>query len=311
MDALSEVLETVHLESVVCRRVELSAPWGLQFGSYDGAVFFVVSRGSCWLEAESVDSSLPLATGDFVVLPRGQKHILRDDPNSFSAAGEDWLLTSDDLTQQISPFKRSGLSTTLIYGRLHLDGLTANPILAVLPPMIVVRGEEEQALPWLSTTLQLIACEMISARPGAHTVISHLAGILFIHAVRVYIANKEQIGRCWLRALTDPHIGRALTLMHRFPEKPWTVASLATDVGISRSAFATEFRELVGEPPLQYLTRWRMHKAAGWLRQGQKTLAEIATLVGYESEAAFSNAFKRWMHQSPGSYRLSARAIAS
>ncbi len=306
MDALSEVLKTVHLESAVCRRIELSAPWGWQMESYDGAVFFVITRGSCWLEADGLEIPLPLAGGDLVVLPRGQRHALRDDPKSPDVEGQDGLVAADEALQAFH-LGGSGRSTTLVYGRFHLEEPTVNPLLTALPPLILVRGEEGQAVEWLNTTMQFIAGEMAANRPGAQTVISHLSGIIFIQAVRAYIVNKESCGRCWLRALTDPQIGVALTSIHRHAEKPWTVAALASQVGMSRSAFATQFREIVGEPPLQYLTRWRMHKAGGLLRLGKKPLAEVATLVGYESEAAFSNAFKRWMNQSPGTYRQAAR----
>ncbi len=310
MDALSLVFKTIHLETTSCHRVELSAPWGLRVGSYYGAVFFVVTRGSCWLEAESLETPLPLAGGDLVVLPRGQRHALRDDLKSPDVECQDWLVASD-AAMQVFHLGGSGRPTTLVYGRFHLEEPTLNPLLKALPPLILVKGEEGQAVEWLNTTIQFIAGEMAAKRPGAHTVISHLTEILFIQAVRAYIVNKEYCGTCWLRALTDPQIGVALTLIHRYAEKPWTVATLADQVGMSRSAFATEFRELVGEPPLQYLTRWRMHKAAGLLRQGQGNLAELAAQVGYESEAAFSNAFKRWMGKAPGIYRRALRTEVS
>ena len=308
MDALSEVLKTLQLENTICWRVELSTPWGLQIADYDGAVFCVVTRGSCWLEAESLEMPLPLVGGDLVVLPCGQKHVLRDEPNSSSIDLEDFSLTNQN---EVLRFGGGGLSTNLVYGRLRFEQLAVHhPLLSALPPLILVRGEEGLAVEWLNMTMQFMSCEMAAQRPGAQTVISHLSGILFIQAVRAYIANKENCSRCWIRALTHPQIGVALGLIHEHCQEPWTVATLAVRVGMSRSAFSAEFAQLVGEPPLKYLTRWRMHRAARLLRLDHTSLAQIATQVGYESEAAFSKAFKRWMDESPGAYRHIMRAEA-
>ena len=138
-------------------------------------------------------------------------------------------------------------------------------------------------------------------------VVSRLADILFVQIVRGYLATLGGDGHGWLRALADPKIGAALSLIHQRPERTWTVGGLATRVNMSRSAFALRFTQTVGEPPLRYVTRWRMQKAAGLLRQGRAPLAEIASRVGYDSEAAFSKAFKRCIGCAPGAYRRSAR----
>ena len=151
--------------------------------------------------------------------------------------------------------------------------------------------------------MQFMASEMAAARPGAQTVTNHLAGILFVQAVRAYIANEGCSSRCWLSALTHPQVGAALNLIHRHPETLWTIQALAAQVNMSRTAFFVEFRNLVGEPPSKYLTRWRMHRASQFLRAQHMNLGDVAGLTGYESEAAFSKAFKRWTGQSPGAYR--------
>ena len=166
-------------------------------------------------------------------------------------------------------------------------------------------------MPWLETTLQYLASETASALPGAETVIGHLTDIIFIQAVRAYISGAGECKKGLAKAITDPQIGQALSLIHNAPQEPWTVASLALRAGMSRAGFAARFRELVGEPPLQYLTRWRMHKAAGMLRAGPESLGEIAGRIGYEAEAAFSKAFKRWAGHAPGAYRHSSRLAAT
>ena len=317
MDALSEVFKTIHLEQTTCHRVELAAPWSLQMSQFEGAEFWVVLQGSCWLEVDGIETALPLVGGDLIVLPQGQRYTLRDSlpkqlPDRDSAAIDfDALLqTRLDETSTVQ-IGTEGLPTTLMQGRLQFEPLSENPILAALPPLIVVKGEDGQAVEWLNTTMQFMASEMAGDRPGSQTVTNHLAGILFVQAVRAYIANQGCTSRCWLRALTHPQIGAALSLIHRHPETAWTIETLATQVNMSRTAFFVEFRNLVGEPPSKYLTRWRMHRASQFLRTHHLNLHEVASLTGYESEAAFSKAFKRWIGQSPGAYRQANRALAS
>lgn len=307
MDALSEVLKTIHFKNSFCRQIELSAPWGIDSPNCDGIAFLIVMRGSCWLEVEGLPAQLPLVGGDLVVLPKGQRHALRNEPTASQIHFESLL--SDE--QACLHLGSGGVVTNVVQGKFHLEKPAADPLLTALPRLIVVRGEDRHIVEGLDITLQLIAHETAFYRPGAQTAIKYLASILFIQAIRFYIMSQEFGGRCWLRALTHPDIGAALGLIHQSPEQHWTVASLAASVNMSRSAFAAEFRRLVGEPPLQYLTRWRMHKAAGLLRQEKASLAQIASLVGYESEAAFSKVFKRWMDKSPGIYRQTIHPSAS
>lgn len=321
VDALSEVFRTVHLEQTTCRQVELSAPWGLQGSEGTEAVLWVVLQGSCWLKVEGINTPLPLVGGDLILLPHGQPYTLHDqlpqphrDPERISDAARPVAATDFDAllhahpnqTGSIVHLGQGGLSTTLLYGCLRFEPLSQNPILSALPPLIVVK-DENGPVDGLEATLQLMSAEMTGDRPGSQTVINHLAGILFVQAVRAYIANQGCTSRCWLRALMHPQIGRALSLIHRHPETDWTIEALAKQVNLSRTTFFVEFRNLVGEPPSRYLTRWRMHRASQFLRDRQISLSEVADRVGYESEAAFSKAFKRWMGRSPGAYRQALR----
>ena len=156
---------------------------------------------------------------------------------------------------------------------------------------------------WIASTLRFMAAEAREPRLGGETVITRLADILVIQAIRSWIEQDPAAQTGWLGALRDPQIGRAISLIHRDPARTWTVASLADEVAMSRSAFAARFAELVGEPPMHYVTRWRMHAAVTWLREDDATLGELALRLGYQSEAAFSRAFKRFMGLSPGAVR--------
>jgi AraC-like DNA-binding protein len=260
---------------------------------------------------------LLLTSGDLVALPHGHEHVLRDVDGSDVVSLQSLLDCTDasERRQQARQLRvgGEGAVTTLVSGSINFEDRRNNPLLAVLPPVIPLLGEAGRSVPWLESTLQFIACEATARRPGAQTVISRLADILFIQIVRGHLAALGEAtgdGPGWLGALAEPQIGAALSLVHQRPEQSWTVASLAQRVGMSRSAFASRFTRLVGEPPLHYVTRWRMQKAAGLLREGRSTLAEIAEQVGYESETAFSKAFKRAVGSSPGAYRRASRNVS-
>ncbi len=158
---------------------------------------------------------------------------------------------------------------------------------------------------WFETTLHFISSEAAVRGPGAETVITRLSDILFIQAVRAHARTVSDEQPNWFAAAADARIGEAIANIHRTPQSPWTVEQLASLAGMSRSAFANRFTTLVGEPPLRYLSRWRMHKAIEMIRENRLATAEIASLVGYESEAAFSKAFKKWHGRGPGAYRRS------
>jgi transcriptional regulator GlxA family with amidase domain len=176
----------------------------------------------------------------------------------------------------------------------------------LLPELILVKADQAQTLA-LHATLQLLASEMAEPAPGSEVMVNRLADILFIQCVRAHIAaSSENCKSGWLRAIFDPKIGVALKAMHERVENPWTVETLAAAAGMSRSAFALRFKELLGETPLEYLTNWRMYKATGSLQEDDRKMFEIAKSVGYDSDAAFSKAFKRVLGVAPREYRRSA-----
>ncbi len=305
-DVLTDVLETVRVKAACHGRFELGAPWGVHLPESDGAQFHVVLEGGCHLTVVATGEELTLERGDLVALPHGHEHIVRDrvgtEPRPFSA-----LMADCKCSGQTYRSNEGEARSTLLSGCIKFEERRHNPLLLALPSVVTLRGGNGRTVAWLETTLQFMGCEAASQRPGSATVVSRLADVLFIQIVRGHLAELSPSQTGWLAALNDLQIGAALALVHADPQASWTVASLAAKVAMSRSAFAARFVQLVGEPPLQYVTRWRMQKASGILRDGHASLAEVAARVGYESEAAFSKAFKRAVGSTPGAYRRSFR----
>jgi len=313
MDVLSDVLATVRLSSAVHICPELSAPWGISFPvQTDRAVFYVLSRGSCYLDVEG--RPVTLVGGDLAMIPHGEAHSLRDRPETPTIPIEQLLREGCPSAARALQHGGGGEKSALVSGYFKFESRAAGRLLAALPQVIHITSELAQSVPWLEGTLRFLSSEANSRQPGAEIATARLSDVLFIQMLRAFIAQEEREGRTcdkhagMLRALVDPDISKALAFMHQQPHHPWTVAELARGVGMSRTGFAVRFKEKAGVSPLDYLTQWRMQKAGDLLRQGEKNVEEIALRVGYESGAAFSKAFKREMGFPPGSYR---RALGS
>lgn len=268
------------------------------------AAFHIVAAGSCWLDVAGVPGHTELAAGDLVVLPRATPHALRDDPDTRPLDVLELLRASPPSANGEVRAGGSGPITRLVCGGMLLDNSKTNPLLAILPPVIRVKRNAEGEASWLRLTVQHVLDELDAARPGVESVVSRLADILFIGAVRSYVEESLLWAESgWLAALRDRQIGRALAILHRDPARPWTVVMLADSVALSRSAFAARFTDLVGEPPLRYLTRVRLDAAARRLRGTHDKLARVAAAAGYDSAAAFTRAFERHVGLTPGTYR--------
>ncbi len=237
------------------------------------------------------------------MLPHGHGHIICDALSSPITDFVDTSIMRPNHGYNSISFGGDGLPIELVAGCFQVRGDFRNPLLSSLPNLIHIRRSRGQLVPWLETTLQYITAELAISQLGFQTVIARLVDVLFIQAVRAYVTTISDDRRNWLRALTDNEMVVALSLMQRFPEKPWTVASLAEQIPMSRSAFSARFTELVGQPPMQYLTTWRMVKATELLRESQLGLRSVATRVGYKSEISFSKAFKQWSGIAPSFYR--------
>jgi AraC-like DNA-binding protein len=312
MDALTEVLNSVRVRSTVYCPVEIGAPWGLHIAEEIGAPFFILVKGAAFLVIEDLNIRQYLKTGDFIIITKRCACEVSDSPQSEIIDLQEWLRLMPPGVDGTYKVEGEGEVTKFIGGTFFFENHESHPLLRVLPPFLhfsvepAKDGKDGNVVDWFRTTLDLIISEAASRRPGAAPIISRLSDILFIQAVRSYAITASSERPNWFTAATDPQISEAITNIHRAPQSQWTVEQLATLSGMSRSAFANRFSELVGEPPLRYLSRWRMHKAIEMLHEGKLTTAEIASLVGYESEAAFSKAFKKWNGQGPGAYRRSA-----
>ncbi|HWQ09335.1 MAG TPA: AraC family transcriptional regulator, partial [Holophaga sp.] len=196
----------------------------------------------------------------------------------------------------------TGERSVLICGGARLSGAAAHPLLAQLPEVLLVQKRVRAEFDWLRPTLEAMAHEVAHPRPGTMAVMTRLADILIVQAIRAWIASCRSADHGWLAALRDPQVGHSLALMHRQPGRAWDIEELAREVGMSRAVFAERFAALVGQPPKQYLTRWRMRLAGQWLQEEKVNLAQVAERLGYGSEAAFSRAFKRHHGASPGGF---------
>lgn len=304
LDPITDVFTAMRTRSVLYGRLEVSAPWGFEAGPGPLACFGTISRGNCWLAVDDVPHPIALTGGDCFLVAPGHGHALRDHPRSSTRNISE---IASGHTGQVIHWGGGGPSTTIICGTFAFDEAYSKPLISLLPPLIHVRADRVRTTA-LQTTLQLLAEETASPGAGSQLVVNRLADLLFIHAIRAYIASDECSSTGWLRALSDPQIGLTLRAIHEKIEHPWTVASLAAAGGLSRSAFALRFKNLVGEAPLEYLTRWRMYKASQILRERESKLADVANAIGYDSDGAFNKAFKRVLGVTPGEYRkLGAR----
>jgi len=306
-DLLSEVLSAISLRSVVICRCELKAPWGFRVPKRDMTGFHVITAGRCRLEMSDPALDTTVECGDLLLFPHGHPHVMHDPPDAPTIPFQQALEENPLDEHRVFRGGGSGELTSILCGEFILENRRVNPLLAAMPPLILIRGKEGAAAPWLQVTLDHLKVEVQMTNHGAEAVLTRLADVLLIQSLRAWFHSLDGAPPGWLGGLKDAQIGAALSLMHRRYSEPWTVASLAQEVAMSRSAFSERFKDLVGEPPLAYLARWRLHRAAGMLHRSDAKLAQVARRVGYESEVAFHRAFKRALGSSPGEYRRRAR----
>ena len=303
IDVFGQILEAVHLRTDIFGKLDLGAPWRLKLPEREYLSFYVVARGSAWLELEK--TRIPLSTGDAVLLPLGSAHELRDGARS-NVAAQSFNYDACPRSPHSGRLGGNGPVTSIIIGHFRLGDAPRNALLASLPPAIHLPADATSASPQLAGVVPLILSESASPGPGSSIVLARLADLLFVQGLRLWVSNAGQ-SACGLRAVSDPAIGGALRLIHARAAEPWTVERLASSVAMSRSAFAARFSQLVGEPPLQYLARWRMTLAARRLREDDAVIADVAEAVGYANPVAFSKAFARMQGIGPGTFRREAR----
>jgi AraC-like DNA-binding protein/mannose-6-phosphate isomerase-like protein (cupin superfamily) len=300
-DVLADVLGVSLLRHALYKPIEARAPWGLRLGPRPRATFYLVARGTAWLEVDG-EEPLRLAAGDAALLPHAAPHTLRDGPTTVPA------MVCEGTRVGIRKIGGRGAITSLLAGFFEL-GPRPPVLLSGMPRLVPLVAENRDLDPWLAATLQLLLAETSAPGPASPLVLQRLADVLFVQALRSLTIRGRRT-HPGLAALSDAPVHEALNAMHQRIAGAWTVASLAAHVGLSRSAFAARFTALVGEPPLLYLARWRMARAAELLRDTDHGLGEIAGRVGYESVPSFSNAFKKWQGARPGAFRRGQRQEA-
>jgi len=314
LDPITDIFRTMHVTAFGQHRLEATAPWGLiqekqteekvtpsgkENSPTDLAHYALLSRGNCWLSVEGIPDPIPLTGGDCFLLARDTSIVMRDSPRTRPRST--FREIAAKANGNVAYHGGGGAPTTIVCGSMSFDRASLRPITQLLPNFILIKAEQARTLA-LHDTMRALASEMAEQVPGSEIVANRLAEVLFIQILRAHIASGPESTKGWLRAIFDPQMGTALRAIHDRVNAPWTVESLAEAAGMSRSAFAARFRELLEQTPMEYVTEWRMQKAMQLLEQRDKKLIDVARSVGYESGAAFSKAFKRVVGTNPGEY---------
>ncbi len=305
-DPLGEILHLLRLTGTFYCQPNLTAPWGIAVPPLgDVLSFAVVMSGRCWLTMGGSDPVL-VEQGSLVLLTDGTAHEFRSAPDEGAVPLDDLPVRKVTEIYETLEYGGGGALVSMMYGVVRFDHAAGNMLKDLLPPLLKVDTWNEDAGSWLHSTLRFIAREARDMRPGGETVITRLADVVVIEAIRRWIDTAPETDRGWLRGVRDPRVGRAIKAIHQTPEQDWTLDSLAATASMSRSAFAARFTDLVGFPAMQYVTQWRMHLARTRLLHSSEPIAGIAHDLGYQSEPAFCRAFKRVFGQPPGKIRRAA-----
>lgn len=329
-DPLSDVLRSVRLRGAVFFYVSCRDDWvaaspaasdiaeAVLPGAEHVLGYHLIVKGSSWVASDGV-APVRLASGDIVMFPHGDAHVLSSAPGKQAQPYDsDWLLATRNEPKPIPLSYYGGLlqpgalmppdeaSTVVVCGFVGCDLRPFNPLIEALPRLLHLSADGVGS--WVAPVLHQAVAESRARRPGSGAVLERLSEMVFVDAARRYLESLPEDASGWLAALRDRHVGRAIGLLHERPADPWTIDELGRQVGLSRSALHERFVELAGHPPMQYLTNWRMQCGARALREGDATVATIAQEVGYDSEAAFARAFKRLVGQPPAAWRRAQRA---
>src|SRR5215470_9598313 len=315
MDALSETLRVVRLIGAIFINARFTAPWFYQSARADSiapvlepgadrvVIFHLITEGECYVEMEGQPPTR-LTAGDAVLFPQGHVHLMNSEPGLPAAPGKGLAAVLTRRPRSIA-YGGGGARTRLVCGYLACDSRLARMLLGGLPALLRVNVRGSNAGVWLEASLRYALAEARSPRPGGAGVLAKLAEVLFIEVLRMYM-NEQHDGRTgWLAGVSDRVVGAALGAMHRNPAQSWTVEELARAANTSRSVLAERFQNLVGTSPMQYLTQWRMLLAANMLSRSNTPLARIAEDVGYQTDTAFSRAFRREFGKPPATWRRS------
>jgi AraC-like DNA-binding protein len=314
VDALSETLRVVRLVGAIFIQARFTAPWCYQSERADKVapvpepaaervvIFHLVTEGQCFVELGDGAAPVRLVAGDAVLFPQGHAHLMTSEPGLQPARGHCLAEVLTRCPRQLS-FGGGGATTRLVCGYLACDARLAKMLLGGLPPLVRVNVRGSNAGVWLEASVRYALAEARSPRPGGAGVLAKLSEVLFIEVLRLYM-NEHGEGRTgWLAGVGDRIVGAALSALHRRPAHAWTLEELAREAATSRSVLAERFQQLVGSSPMQYLTQWRMLLAANLLSGSNAPLARIAEDVGYQTDTAFSRAFRREYGTPPAAWR--------
>lgn len=333
-DPLSDVLRSVRLRGAVFYDVSCGDEWvaeapaareiadAVMPGAEHVLAYHLFVQGDAWATVHG-GRPVPLRAGDIVMFPHGDAHVLSSAPGLRARRDDDgsWVFTTSRDPKPIPVAYHHGVShpgavippdqvkAVAICGFIGCDVRPYNPLIDALPPLLHLPAAGAGA--WITPMLQQAVSESRQRRPGSAAVLERLSSMVFVDAARRHLESLPAGAGGWLGALRDRHVGRAIGLLHAKPAEPWTMEELGRRVGLSRSALHEHFVELVGQPPMQYLTNWRMQRGAGLLREGDATVAAIAQEVGYDSEAAFARAFKRMVGMPPATWRRAQRSLGA
>jgi AraC family transcriptional activator of mtrCDE len=292
MDVLSDVLGLLRLSARVFFHSSFCGSWSVNTSGSGIATFHLIARGACWLHMPQTGQSISLRAGDLIVFPRDARHVISDKPE----------LEGDVERGVVRGGDSSGPSTSLICGYFEFGNLQRNPILDALPDAIHIRAEEAGNATWLNSLMRFLIEETEAATDGSAVVIDRLSDVLFVHVIRTYMKLSDHESG-FLAALTDGRIGKALREIHSRPGAAWSVAGLAEKAGMSRSAFARRFQELMNMTPMHYVAHWRMQRAWDELNAGSQSVSALAGKYGYGSEVSFRKAFRKHIGKGPGAVR--------
>ncbi|XHS76620.1 AraC family transcriptional regulator [Burkholderiaceae bacterium UC74_6] len=313
MDALSQTLRVVRLVGAIFLHGRFTAPWCYQAPHADAAaphleptaervvIFHMITEGECWVELDG-EAPMRLVAGDVIIFPQGDAHRMSSEPGLPPATG---ARLHEVLARRprLLAYGGGGATTKLVCGYLACDARLARILLAGLPPLLKVSVRGSDAGEWLEASVRYALAEARSPRPGGHGLLAKLAEVLFIEVLRIYMNEQAQQGTGWLAGVNDRVVGAALRALHAEPARPWTLEELARTAGASRSVLAERFHQLVGQSPMQYLAQWRMLLASNLLARSNAPLAHIAEEVGYQTDTAFSRAFRREYGMPPAAWR--------
>jgi len=319
MDVLSEVLKVVKLQGALFYNGEFSAPWSVRAapsralaryfaaGAEHVIVYHLLTEGRAQIRLDT-GGRLPLSAGDIVMIPHGDPHIMENGPTTTTVDDSEQL--AEVLSQGLKLWRIGGGGevTRFVCGYMACEPRLSHVFLSGLPPVFKVNIRNDPSGKWLENSIRFSVDQADAHRAGGEAVLAKLSEVLFVETLRAYIAHLPPDQTGWLAGARDSEVGKTLALMHRSPAHPWTLADLAREAGVSRSVLAERFRHYLGEPPMAYLTRWRLQLGAQMLASTSRSVAQIAAEVGYESEAAFNRAFKRKFALPPARFRTQSRS---